>query len=383
MIKAGVPQGSILGPSLWNGMYDGVLTQELPAGVEIVGFADDIVMTVTGESLAEVEASATESIRRVASWMQKAKLQIAHHKTEILLVSNRRAVQHVEITVGEHTITSKRQLKYLGVMIDDRLNFNCHVDYACEKAAKAINALSRIMPNNYGPSSSKRRLLASVSSSIMRYGGPAWITALQTQRNRRKLRSTARLMAMRVASAYRTISSEAVCVIVGMIPIDIILVEDSECYRRKETRGIRKMMRAESMARWQQEWDETQNGRWTHRLIPTLSAWVNRKHGEVNFYLTQFLSGHGCFRQYLHRFGHATSPLCPECRNEEETAEHVMFICPRFNTAREGLPDLNAGNIVEEICRDESTWNAVNSTVTQIMSELQRKWRADQRASND
>lgn len=383
VIKAGVPQGSILGPSLWNGMYDGVLTQELPAGVEIVGFADDIVMTVTGESLAEVEASATESIRRVASWMQKAKLQIAHHKTEILLVSNRRAVQHVEITVGEHTITSKRQLKYLGVMIDDRLNFNCHVDYACEKAAKAINALSRIMPNNYGPSSSKRRLLASVSSSIMRYGGPAWITALQTQRNRRKLRSTARLMAMRVASAYRTISSEAVCVIVGMIPIDIILVEDSECYRRKETRGIRKMMRAESMARWQQEWDETQNGRWTHRLIPTLSAWVNRKHGEVNFYLTQFLSGHGCFRQYLHRFGHATSPLCPECRNEEETAEHVMFICPRFNTAREGLPDLNAGNIVEEICRDESTWNAVNSTVTQIMSELQRKWRADQRASND
>ncbi|XP_053691557.1 uncharacterized protein LOC128740069 [Sabethes cyaneus] len=76
-------------------------------------------------------------------------------------------------------------------MIDNRLKFNSHVDYACEKAAKAISALSRIMPNNFGPNSSKRRLLASVSSSILRYSGPAWITALQTQRNRAKLRTAA------------------------------------------------------------------------------------------------------------------------------------------------------------------------------------------------
>jgi RNA binding protein fox-1 len=223
VVTGGVPQGSILGPSLWNAMYDGVLTLELPAGVEIVGFADDIVMMVTGESLEEVEVLATEAIRRVARWLQNAKLQIAHHKTEILLVSNRRAIQHAEITVEELTITSRRELKYLGVMIDDRLNFNSHVDYACEKAAKAISALSRIMPNNAGPISSKRRLLASVSSSILRYGGPAWITALQTQRNRAKLRSTARLMAIRVVSAYRTISSEAVCVIAGIFPIDITI----------------------------------------------------------------------------------------------------------------------------------------------------------------
>ncbi|XP_058816491.1 uncharacterized protein LOC131679768 [Topomyia yanbarensis] len=113
-------------------------------------------------------------------------------------------------------------------MIDDRLNFNNHVDYACEKATKAINALSRIMPNNAGPCSSKRRLLASVLSSILRYGSPVWATALETQRNRAKLSSTFRLMAMRVASAYMTISLEAVCVIAGMIPIGIILVEDNE-----------------------------------------------------------------------------------------------------------------------------------------------------------
>ncbi|XP_053691475.1 uncharacterized protein LOC128739991 [Sabethes cyaneus] len=146
-------------------------------------------------------------------------------------------------------------------MADDRLNFNSHVDYACNKAAKAFNAISRIMPNSAGPSSSKRRLLASVSCSILRYAGPAWNAALETHRNRTKLNRTFRLIAIRVATAYRTISSEAACVIAGMIPIFITLAEDSECYRRNGTRGIRKRMRAESIAKWQQEWNTATNGR--------------------------------------------------------------------------------------------------------------------------
>lgn len=381
-VTAGVPQGSILGPTLWNGMYNDVLTLNLPKGVTIVGFADDIVLTVSGETLEEVGMLATEAIDMVESWMRGVKLEIAHHKTEVLMISNRKVAQQAKIMVGGHTITSKRALKYLGVMLDDRLNFNSHVDYACGKAAKAINAVARIMPNNGGLSSSNRRLLASVSSSIIRYGVAAWIAALRTNRNRTKLNSAYRLMAIRVASAYRTISSEAVCVIAGMIPICITLVEDAECYQRRNTRHIRKLARTDSLSKWQQEWDNTAKGRWTHRLIPNLSTWVNRKHGEVTFYLTQFLSGHGCFRKYLHRFGHTTSPFCPECGNIEETPEHVVFTCARFQQLRREMPALSVTNIVEEMCSDEGTWNAVSSVITQIISELQRKWRDEQRANS-
>ncbi|XP_055633441.1 uncharacterized protein LOC129773814 [Toxorhynchites rutilus septentrionalis] len=101
-------------------------------------------------------------------------------------------------------------------MFDDRLNFNQHINYSCEKAAKFINAVGKIMSNSFGPSSNKRRLLTSVFSSIQRYGGPARLAALETRRNRSKLNSTFRFMTMRVLSAYRTISTEAVRVIAGM-----------------------------------------------------------------------------------------------------------------------------------------------------------------------
>ncbi|XP_062537835.1 uncharacterized protein LOC134206160 [Armigeres subalbatus] len=97
----------------------------------------------------------------------------------------------MEIVVGDHTIASKRSLKHLGVMIDVRIILNGHVDFVCEKSAKAMSAIARIMPNVGGPNSSTRRLLASVSSSILRYGIPAWGNALENKRNRRRLQSRA------------------------------------------------------------------------------------------------------------------------------------------------------------------------------------------------
>lgn len=79
-------------------------------------------------------------------------------------------------------------------MIDDWLNFNCHVNYAFEKAAMAITAKA-IMLNNSENSSKKG-------------------SKKDRNENKEKSRSALhRLMAMGVTSTYRTISSDAVYLI--------------------------------------------------------------------------------------------------------------------------------------------------------------------------
>ena len=81
----------------------------------------------------------------IEDWMRGVKLELTLQKTDVILVSNLRRIETMEVIVGRQVISSKRTLNYLGVMIDDQLNFNSHVDYACSKASKAHAAIARVM----------------------------------------------------------------------------------------------------------------------------------------------------------------------------------------------------------------------------------------------
>lgn len=384
-VSAGVPQGSILGAILWNIMYDAVLRLKLPEGVEIVGFADDIVLVVLGDSKEQVEIRSTRAIGTVVHWMTENKLKVAHNKTEMVLVSNCKQIGIAQIEFDGCLTSSKRQVKYLGVIIDDRLNFNSHIDYICGKASSSQAAIARIMPNKAGPRSSTRRLIASVVTSILRYGCVAWASALERKRNTVKINRVYRLAAVRVVSAYRTISYDAVCVIASMIPIRLVILEDCRCYESRKqtsTKSVRSMHKAKTIQDWQEEWNISDKGRWTYRLIPSIKEWIERPHGEVNFHMTEFLSGHGGFREYLHRIGKAVSPNCPHCVQVIESPEHVFFECPRFLEGRKELyklvPGVKVETLIGAMCKDKVTWDSVNSLIYKIMNSLQQQWCIDQ-----
>ena len=64
------------------------------------------------------------------------------------------------------------------------------------------------------------------------------------------------------------------------------------------------------MEEWQELWNNATKERWTNELIPELNEWVDRKHGELDYNLTQMLTGHGCYREYLHKYKHVEEPFC-------------------------------------------------------------------------
>lgn len=61
-VRAGVPQGSVLGPTLWNILYDGILRMDLPRGVDAVAYADDLVLVAVNRSAPELEEAAGTAI---------------------------------------------------------------------------------------------------------------------------------------------------------------------------------------------------------------------------------------------------------------------------------------------------------------------------------
>jgi hypothetical protein len=128
-------------------MYNDVLKLRIPDQAKIIGYADYIAIVVVAKYIEEIEVVSNEAISRVREWLETVGLELAAHKTEAVLVSNRKKKESVTVKVGKHTIKSSEAIKYLGIMIDNRLNFRNHIDHVCKKAAKASIALSSMLPN--------------------------------------------------------------------------------------------------------------------------------------------------------------------------------------------------------------------------------------------
>ncbi|KAH8355485.1 hypothetical protein KR059_010400, partial [Drosophila kikkawai] len=88
------------------------------------------------------------------------------------------------------------------------------------------------------------------------------------------------------------------------------------------------------------------------------------------------LSGHGCFRSYLKRFGHDTEDHCPECgTGVEENAHHVLFECHRFHHERQALEEavgtaIAADNLVSTMLDSQEAWDATATFVASVMKTL-------------
>ena len=72
---------------------------------------------------------------------------------------------------------------------------------------------------------------------------------------------------------------------------------------------IKRREHAKSIAEWKRRWEASTKGKWTSRLISSLSGWVSKEHGVIIYELTQFHSGHGGYREYLYLMTHLFVPV--------------------------------------------------------------------------
>lgn len=171
-MTAGVPQGSILGPLLWNIAYDQVLDVHTEPGCSVLCYADDTLLIVTAKNTKDLTTKANLLTSLVIKRIRALGLRVSARKTETIIFHGRtRLVDPVKIMVEEVQMTvSAKQMKYLGILLDKRLTFVPHFVYIENKAAKFCRALCRLMPNQRGPREKKRKLYANVVNSVMTYG---------------------------------------------------------------------------------------------------------------------------------------------------------------------------------------------------------------------
>ena len=112
------------------------------------------------------------------------------------------------------------QIRYLGILFDNKLTFREHINQIAEKCTKLIFSLARSAKITWGL---KHKALKTIYTGailpIILYGALIWKDVMNRSCYKAKIVRIQRLINIKIAKAYRTVSNEALCIITGLMPI--------------------------------------------------------------------------------------------------------------------------------------------------------------------
>ena len=189
-ILFGVPQGSILGPILFNIFLNDLFcfVQE----TEICNFADDNTLYACDSTLERVISRLENDISKVNSWFKNNSMVANQDKFQVMFLGTKNPSE-ISLKVGSFVIHGQTQVLLLGITIDHKLTFSNHIRTLCKNANNKISALLRIRNFlNYSQTSTL------VNSYIMSYFYYCPIIWMFCQKNDYKLIERTHKRALRV-----------------------------------------------------------------------------------------------------------------------------------------------------------------------------------------
>ena len=166
-ILFGVPQGSILGPLLFN-----IFICDMFYFLEdynIANYADDSTPYSAKDNNELVIIDLEKSSAILFKWLKENSMKANSDKSHLLMSVNKTNVAKID----GHCIESEDEQELLGILIDSNLTFENHINNLCKKASQKLNALARI--STYMTIDKRRILMKSFIMSQFGYCPLIWM----------------------------------------------------------------------------------------------------------------------------------------------------------------------------------------------------------------
>ena len=108
-------------------------------------FADDNTSASFASTLKELLPILESKCEAAINWLHNNKMIVNPDKFQVILLNKRASDNtNIEAKIGNEKIKSTSSLKLLGVHINDKLNFNHHINKLCKSKGNQLNALTRL-----------------------------------------------------------------------------------------------------------------------------------------------------------------------------------------------------------------------------------------------
>jgi hypothetical protein len=185
------------------------------------------------------------------------------------------------------------------------------------------------------------------------YGASAWYECMKNQRERNAINRCQRMVLYACLRVCRTVSTEAMQVLMGELPWDLECVKRGVKFKLKN--GVRmtvedvisedevrvngvdlcmRMVDDRLYDAWQKRWDESSNGRVTYKFISNVRFVSMNEWFQLSTYAGYLLTGHGSMNASLFQRGLSESKRCA-CGSASEDWMHILVECELYNDLRD------------------------------------------------
>lgn len=172
IVSHGVPQGSVLGPLLFilfiNDMHNSVVHSK------VHHYADDTNLLLTSNSLKTINRQVNHDLSLISHWLKANKISLNTTKTEIIVFrpKQKQITKHLNFRINGQKINTCSSVKYLGVILQENLEWNLHLNTLNLKLNRAIGLLCKI--RHYVPKFLLKTLYYTIFHSHLIYACQIW-----------------------------------------------------------------------------------------------------------------------------------------------------------------------------------------------------------------
>jgi hypothetical protein len=151
-IVCGVPQGSVLGPLLFILYINDIIN--CSNILKFILFADDTNLFYSNKNITELAKIMNFELAKVSTWFRANKLSLNASKTTFICFGSKhlpRQNSPLELFLDGSVLMRTDNVKFLGVYLDEKLNWNIHLNHISNKISRGLGIMGRcrsIFPNN-------------------------------------------------------------------------------------------------------------------------------------------------------------------------------------------------------------------------------------------